>query len=88
MPDGPVAVQEMEWQRRVTPKEGANVGERKKAKKDEALDVAQRWRGGFHSSEITGSLFVHISWCQRPPCGAVLRLASDAGADLAECLSN
>ena len=57
MPDGPVAVQEMEWQRRVTPKEGANVGERKKAKKDEALEVAQRWRGGFHSSEITGSLF-------------------------------
>ena len=51
MPDGPVAVQEMEWQRRVTPKEGANVGERKKAKKDEALEVAQRWRGGFHDAE-------------------------------------
>jgi len=41
----------MEWQRRVTPKEGANVGERKKAKKDEALEVAQRWRGGIHDAE-------------------------------------
>jgi len=41
----------MERQRRVTPKERANVCEWKNTQKDEALEVAQRWGCGFHVAE-------------------------------------